>query len=299
MKTLIGHSAGREAFAAFKTEIRETLEAYLEERFSEVCENEIRKTAEYVALAGGHRWRAIAAVAAGRIFSEDALDITLPGACGVELAHAASLVLDDLPSMDDADLRRGKKCVHLIFPQWAVDLTPTFLLNMAYSLSLENTRVSCDRNLAVALELGKAGASMFAGQAIDITQPYSDNAVHKVLECYELKSAALYGAATKAGALLCGGNSGDCSRLERAGILLGLSYQLMDDIADMVATAKEVGKNTGKDSEKLTVVDLLGIQETERKSRKIQAEALECLDCYGQNADLLRHLILEASFKEL
>ena len=89
-----------------KAEVREAVEAYLEDRFAEYPETEVRDAARYAVMGGGHRWRPIVAVAAGTIFRPDALQVSLPGACGVELAHAASLILDDLPSMDDAALNQ-------------------------------------------------------------------------------------------------------------------------------------------------------------------------------------------------
>jgi geranylgeranyl diphosphate synthase type II len=97
---------------AEKANVRGAVEGYLVSAFDMYPPTEVREAARYAALGGGHCWRAIVTVAAGRIFCDDALDVTLPGACGMELAHAASLVLDDLPSMDNAEVRRGKPCTH-------------------------------------------------------------------------------------------------------------------------------------------------------------------------------------------
>ena len=84
------------------------------------------------------RWRALVAVAAGTVFRDDALQLVLPAACGVELAHAASLVLDDLPSMDDACVRRGKPCTHRAFLGWAAHMAPVFMVTLPYQISLDN-----------------------------------------------------------------------------------------------------------------------------------------------------------------
>jgi len=95
-------------FDATKADVRRAVEDFLTQLFAKAPDTDVARAAGYAALGGGHRWRALVAVAAGKIFRDDALQRVMPAACGVELAHAASLVLDDLPSMDDAAIRRGK-----------------------------------------------------------------------------------------------------------------------------------------------------------------------------------------------
>ncbi|HBH41554.1 MAG TPA: hypothetical protein DDW26_06550, partial [Rhizobiales bacterium] len=96
--------------------------------------------------------------------------LVLPAASGVELAHAASLVLDDLPSMDDASVRRGKPCTHRVFPAWAADMVPVFLVTLAYEISLDNPRVDAPARIKAALELSAAGLMMIRGQVHDMRQ---------------------------------------------------------------------------------------------------------------------------------
>src|SRR5438105_12806009 len=97
-------------FHSANAQVRSAVEIYLEVAFDDRPLTDVREAARYSVLGGGRRWRAITTVAAGQIFDTDALGVTLPLACAVELAHAASLVLDDLPSMDNAKVRRGKPC---------------------------------------------------------------------------------------------------------------------------------------------------------------------------------------------
>ncbi len=118
--------------------MRRAVEAFLDATFNEPPTARSPAAARYAVGGPAHRWRAIVAVASGRIFRDDALALVLPSACGVELAHAASLVLDDQPSMDDAKVRRGKPCTHHAFPSWAVDMAPVFLVTLAYRISLDN-----------------------------------------------------------------------------------------------------------------------------------------------------------------
>ncbi|WP_346913788.1 polyprenyl synthetase family protein [uncultured Roseibium sp.] len=283
-------------FSGEKADVREAVERYLEEQFAAYAETEVRRAAEYTALGGGHRWRPIVAIAAGRIFHTDALEIALPGACGAELAHAASLILDDLPSMDDAALRRGKPCVHLVFPKWAVDMAPVFLVTMAYAISLNHDRSSADRRVQAALALSSAGTAMIEGQCLDLASSLADGTEAQMLDCYRLKSAALYGAAARGGALLCGAGPEDADRMERAGFYLGLAYQFMDDVADVTATVEQVGKQVHQDDGKFTATAWLGVEGAAEMSRSYQTKALAELAPYGPEAEWLRSIVCEASW---
>jgi len=283
-------------FDTDKRQVRDAVESYLTDRFAEYPATEVRAAAQYAVLGGGHRWRPIVAVAAGSIFNNDALPVVLPGACGAELAHAASLVLDDLPSMDDAPLRRGKESTHLAFPGWAVDMTPVFLVTMAYDISLDNDLASADRRVLAALELSRAGMAMIAGQSLDVLQIHTGDPSATLLDCYLKKSGVLYGAAAKAGAILCGADEDDAELLRKAGEFVGLSMQLIDDIADVDASLDEVGKEPGKDVDKFTSIDWLGVDGTRGKSEEFQADALALLAKFGKEADWMRRLVREVSW---
>jgi len=284
-------------FTADKAAVRSAVEDFLEHTFLGVEPSAVVDCARYVALGGGHRWRAIVAVAAGRVFDDNALAIGLPGACAVELAHAASLVLDDLPSMDDAQVRRGKPCVHLVFPRWAVDMTPVLLLTTAYAVSLASERATHAARIRGALLLTEAGQSMIAGQAQDVTQEFpSDSPERRLLECYTLKSGLLYAAAAKAGAILCGSGEDDAEKVGCAGLNLGLSYQLMDDVADVAASTADVGKTTGRDAGKWTAIDWLGVDGARREADRFRDRGIAALDGFGPRADFLRSLVIEASY---
>lgn len=287
----------RTDFSADKAEVRRAVEGFLEQTLLGLEPSAVVDCARYVALGGGHRWRAIVAVAAGRVFDDDALAIGLPGACAVELAHAASLVLDDLPSMDDAQLRRGKPCAHLVFPRWAVDMTPVLLITTAYAVSLANDRASPGARIRGALLLSETGQNMITGQAQDVTQLFpTDIPERRLLECYTLKSGLLYAAAAKAGAILCGAGEDDAEKIGRAGLNLGLSYQLMDDVADVAASTADVGKTTGRDAGKWTAIDWLGVDGARREADRFRDRGIAALDGFGPRADFLRSLVMEASF---
>lgn len=283
------------AFEALKAEVRAAVETELVARAGTYADTPVRRAAVYAACGGGHRWRAIAATAAGRIYRDDALPVVLGGACGVELAHAASMILDDLPSMDDAAVRRGKAAAHLVFPAWAVDMTPVFMLTMAYHMSLDNPRAAPERRVEAAVMLSEAGQEMIAGQVSDLADDGSDDAV--LLARYRGKAGALYAAATAAGGLLCGAGAEDVLALRGAGMNLGIAYQFLDDVADVVAGVDEVGKEPGSDEGKVTAVDLFGVDGTRRKAAAFQEAARDSLAGFGPEADLLRLLVEQASWK--
>lgn len=296
---LAGASIPAQDFDAAKREVRLAVEEFLAASFANQTDSDVARAARYAVLGGGHRWRALVAIASGRIFRDDALQIVLPSACGVELAHAASMVLDDLPSMDDAKVRRGKACTHLAFPSWAADMAPVFMVTLAYQISLENKLAPPAARVEAALEVGRAGLSMIEGQVHDMRQAL-DGAVtqeDRLLRCYRLKSAALYAAAAKIGGILTNASAGDVACLGAAGADLGLAYQFLDDVADVEAGIAEVGKDRGMDEDKLTAVDLFGLDETRERARDFQDRALQHLERFGPDAAWLRRLVTEASWK--
>jgi geranylgeranyl pyrophosphate synthase len=297
--TRLAPASAERDFDADKAEVRRAVDAFLAHIFERQPDSEVARAARYAVGGPAHRWRAIAAVAAGRIYRDDALTLVLPSACGVELAHAASLVLDDLPSMDDAEVRRGKPCTHHTFPSWAVDMAPVFLVTLAYRISLDNPAVPADRRVKAALELSKAGLAMIEGQSHDVLQDRGGNGDEAawLVECYRLKSSALYGASAMMGGILCGADDEEAARLYAAGVDLGLSYQFLDDVADVVAGIAEVGKESGMDEGKRTSVDLFGVEGARTRSRAFQDRALAHLEPFGQEADWLRTLVTEASWK--
>jgi farnesyl diphosphate synthase len=286
-------------FDAAKREARRAVEDFLSRAFDQTPDTEVARAARYAVLGGGHRWRALVSIAAGQIFRDDALAVVLPAAAGVELAHAASLVLDDLPSMDNATIRRGKPCTHRAFPGWAADMAPIFLVTLAYRISLDNPAVPAHARNEAAILLSEAGLTMIRGQVQDVRQGRDGAASdeERLLQCYRLKSAALYGASARMGGILTGATREQSARLEAAGTDLGFSYQLLDDVADVEASVDEVGKERGMDKDKQTAVDLYGVEGARRKSAEFQERSVAHLEPFGPEAAWLRCLVTEASWK--
>ena len=278
-------------FEAFRGQFNATLETAIGRAFAASADTPVRRAAHYAVSNGGRRWRGILAIAAGRIFDARAMEIAMPCACAIELAHAASLVLDDLPSMDNAEIRRGKPCVHLEFPRWAADMAPVFLVTLAYQVSLANPLASHEARVAAALELSAAGLQMTHGQALDLTTSSGEPSSARLLECFRLKTGALSAAAAKAGAIVCGADREDAALLESFGMRLGVAYQILDDVADRNGSLGVMGKRPNMDAAKTTAVDLLGVEGAKRKAQELWEQALAQVQRFGNKADFLRGLV--------
>jgi len=276
-----------------KVQFRQRINDYLERRLAEYPEAEPVRVARHIVMAGGHRWRGLLSIAVGRIFApaEDALDLCLPGAASVELAHAASMLLDDLPSMDDAILRRGKPCAHRVFPAWAVDLAPALMTSMAYEIALAKTPASAELRVRAALASAEAARQMMLGQQEDLCVLSEPCDERSVMDCYFHKSGSLYACAAKNGAIVAGAADEDVERCYQMGMDLGASYQIMDDIADIEADADALGKNPGMDAGKHTAPVLFGLEEARCRALKLQGRASEALAHYGDEASFARYLV--------
>lgn len=271
-----------ESPAAWTGEMRRRLEQALEDGFAARPPMEVLRAARHVVQGGGHRWRGLLAVAAGSIFRADAQTCALPLAVALELMHAASLTLDDLPSMDNAKTRRGQPCVHLDFPRWVVDLLPAFLVNWAYQVLADDSAAPETSRIRCLVLLGEMGADLARGQELDLALATAPVAESALLECYALKSGSLFAAALAGGGLLCGAGPADAQALREAGLKLGQAYQILDDLAD---GHEEPGK--------CTALTVFGREGARIRAERLLAEAVRLLDRFGPAADRLRGMLGE------
>lgn len=265
--------------------MRTRIEQALEAEFSAHAQTEVLRAARYATQGGGHRWRGLLAVASGAIFRGDAETCALPLAAALEMMHAASLVLDDLPSMDNALTRRGKACVHRVFPDWAVDMLPAFLVNLAYHVSVDNPLVPEGCRIRSLLLLGEMGARLAQGQEQDLALAAASESA--LLDCYALKSGSLFAAALASGGLLCGAGPAEAQTLGAAGVKLGQAYQILDDLAD-----------GGEEPERCTALALLGPAVARARAEGLLAEVARLLAPFGAAADPLRGLLDEVRRQE-
>jgi geranylgeranyl diphosphate synthase type II len=246
----------------------------------------------YALTSPGKRLRPILALAAAEMFGR-ADDLVLDVACAVELVHACSLVLDDLPMMDDAALRRGRPTVHREFGEATAVLAAYGLFNRAYALVVESAlrmrlrRYSTEdliHHLAAAI--GTDG--LIGGQALDLESRADQLDLEQLEYIHSHKTGALFIAAAELGAMAADARRRDLEAVTRYAKNLGLAFQITDDLLDVTATTEETGKDSDQDSAKVTFVKLLGVAGARALAAELLDFAVGALADYGRDADPLR-----------
>ena len=253
----------------------------------------------YSAMNGGKRVRASLVLSAARLASGSS-ESTAPSAHlavagAVEMLHAYSLIHDDLPAMDDAEVRRGVPSCHKAFDEATAILAGDALQTEAYSvLSQEGLLEDPGRQLQLVSVLAAAsGASgMAGGQMLDLLAETTTPDLQQTQTMQELKTGALIKASAMMGVLVGGGNDAMLADVERFSSYLGLAFQIADDLLDYQADAEQLGKPAGRDAEqgKASFVDLLGLEEARRQADNLIEKACASLDKYGTAGEGLRGL---------
>jgi farnesyl diphosphate synthase len=281
-------------FEAGLAEAAQFVEATLDVLLPKVTGPEARvlEAMRYAALGGGKRLRGFLVLQSARLFGVDR------GASGrvaaaVECVHAYSLVHDDLPAMDDDDLRRGKPTVHKAFDEATAILAGDALLTLAFGLLAApeahgDPFVRCELVARLAQAAGHAG--MVGGQMMDIAFENAQPALHEITRLQRMKTAALIVFSCEAGAIL--GHAGPQARnaLAAYGQELGLAFQIADDLLDAEGDPSRTGKKLRKDAVrgKPTVVSVLGAERARSQADAMARQAVHHLDLFDERADLLR-----------
>lgn len=237
---------------------------------------ELLAAMEYSLLAGGKRVRPVLCLSSASLLGL-APEAALPFACGLELIHTYSLIHDDLPAMDDDDLRRGKPSSHKQFGEALAILAGDGLLTEAFTLMAEaGASVPAQRVLAALAEVARSagGAGMVGGQVLDMAcTGRSDVPLDQLQRMHALKTGALITCACASGALLAGAGDADVARMREYGAAVGMAFQIVDDILDETGDEASLGKPVGSDREqgKTTYPALLGLD----RSRELAAEQVE------------------------
>ncbi|GHC29446.1 (2E,6E)-farnesyl diphosphate synthase [Aidingimonas halophila] len=280
--------------AEHRTRIEGVLEALFHDR-NEVS-TRLEAAMRHGVLGGGKRLRPILVYVTGRALgaAPDALDAP---AAAVELIHAYSLVHDDLPAMDDDDLRRGNPTVHKAFDDATAILAGDALQTLAFEVL---ARSSHPRLGALVRSLTEASGrdGMAAGQALDLNAVGAQPSVDALVEMHRHKTGALIRAAVRMGALTAVAETdARVAALDRYAAAIGLAFQIHDDILDITGDTATLGKTSGADAarEKPTYPALLGLDASRRKAKGLLDEALEALAPLGENgsplAELARYMI--------
>ena len=261
----------------------------------------------HAVLGGGKRLRPFLTIEAARLFGFEGQGPLRTGAA-IELLHCYSLVHDDLPSMDDDDLRRGRPTVHRAYDEATAILVGDALQTLAFEV-LADPATDPDAAVRSDLVLGLARASglggMVGGQLLDLAAEGRYGAVSmdepQVRQLQMMKTGAILTFSVEAGAIL-GRADADARRsLVEYGRALGAAFQVADDILDREATPEALGKRTGKDQEKgkATLVDLLGLEGARRECRQLVEKAQAALDPFGDRAQILREAVRFVAEREV
>lgn len=243
----------------------------------------VRQAMRYSTEAGGKRIRPILTLEFARICGGD-IHKALPFACAVELIHTYSLIHDDLPCMDDDSLRRGKPSCHKKFGEANALLAGDALLTLAFELAAsapQSEGVSPEAAAKACAYLASfAGiGGMVGGQVMDLQNEKFLPSEEELIRTYRLKTSALLSAACMMGVLSVGGTENMAAIAMSYADRLGLAFQIVDDILDIIGVEEVLGKTIGSDSEnkKVTYVTLLGLKEAEKKAETLTSEALNLL----------------------
>ncbi|RUU23973.1 polyprenyl synthetase family protein, partial [Mesorhizobium sp. M7A.T.Ca.TU.009.01.3.2] len=243
-------------------------------------------------LNGGKRLRPFLVMESAALFSADG-EATLRVAAALECVHCYSLIHDDLPAMDDDDLRRGQPTVHRAFDEATAILAGDALLTLAFDIIAgEATALPAERRAALVLALARAAGpgGMVGGQKLDLEAEQTPPDEAGIIRLQAMKTGALIRFACEAGALIAGAPADDRERLAEFGSAIGLAFQLADDLLDLTADASQMGKATGKDAAagKATLVALHGANWARSQLHGLVEQAHALLDPYGDDAQLLK-----------
>ncbi|PZO77748.1 MAG: farnesyl-diphosphate synthase [Mesorhizobium amorphae] len=246
-------------------------------------------------LNGGKRLRPFLVMESAALFSRtsDTREAALRVGAALECIHCYSLIHDDLPAMDDDDLRRGQPTVHKAFDEATAILAGDALMTLAFDvLASAETPLPAERRMALVSGLARASGmgGMAGGQALDLAAEAERPDEEGIIRLQAMKTGALIRFACEAGAIVAGAGEADRERMAEYGSAIGLAFQLADDLLDRTASAEAMGKRTGKDAAagKGTLVDLHGEDWTRAQLEGLVAQAVELLAPFGERGAVLR-----------
>ena len=262
--------------------------------FDSGCPERLREAIQYCLLAPGKRLRPqlvlFAAEACG-----GSVESALPAAVAVEMIHAYSLVHDDLPAMDDDDLRRGRPTCHKQFDEATAILVGDALLARAFEV-LATEIQPAERAARCCAELARAAGAneLVGGQADDLDQSVNEHSIERLEFIHRRKTGALFRASLRLGAIVAEANSRELAALDLYGQHLGLAFQVVDDLLDVSGSESEVGKRLGKDADhgKVTYPSVLGQEASRRRAEVLIDQACQAIEGFGSSAAPLRELAL-------
>lgn len=286
--------------------MKDDLEGYLKEVAAEVDRamscflprarvrpQTIHEAMRYAVFSGGKRLRPVLCVAAAEVCGGKRED-ALASACAVELMHTYSLVHDDLPCMDDDDLRRGRPTCHKVYGEGMAVLCGDALLTEAFAVLARTRVVKRYAMTDFLVELAEAGGSrkLIGGQVMDLEGEGKKLGKRDLVRIHEAKTAALLTCSLRLGAMSANAKKEKLEALTDFGHSLGLAFQVIDDILDVTQTTESLGKTAGKDVvvEKATYPSVLGLEDSRKEAEKLTHRAMDSLDIFGKKGFRLREI---------
>lgn len=278
------------AVEAFRSSINEHLDQYTQ--LDSDCPDHLKEAIRYCVLAPGKRLRPLLVLAANQICGGEVSN-ALPSACAVEMIHNYSLIHDDLPAMDDDELRRGRATCHIKFDEATAILAGDALIPLAFETIVANTHpaevaAKCVHELAIA-----AGPSqLVGGQADDLRLQFATPDLAALEKIHRRKTGALLAVSLKIGGLTAGASAAQLASLVQYGKHLGLAFQIVDDLLDLRGNPDKMGKRIGKDAEagKQTYPAVIGEQASEQRAKEMADKAVTAIAGFGEIAEPLRAL---------
>lgn len=251
----------------------------------------LRSAIRWSLFAGGKHFRPALVFAAGRTFgAEDSMLVRT--AAAVEMIHTYSLIHDDLPSMDDDDLRRGRETCHKKFGEATAILAGDALQALSFQSIGEDERLPAEMRIELISKLAQAAAKMVVGQQLDLEAEGKKALISEIEKIHTNKTGALICFSAEAGAIIGGSAEQDRQSIRNFADKLGLLFQITDDLLDVTQTTEALGKTAGKDASasKATYPGISGVRETERLAISVHAEAIENLNKIDKPTELLRQI---------
>lgn len=253
----------------------------------------IYEAMRYSVFAGGKRLRPVLMLLTCEMCGGDT-DEVLPFACALEMIHTYSLIHDDLPAMDNDDLRRGKPTSHKQFGEATAILAGDALLNKAFEVVSTYSGNNPDRAMKAVniLAVSSGSEGMIGGQIVDMQSESREITLDELRYLHLNKTGAIIRSACVIGAVMSGADSGAIKAVDEFSRNLGIAFQIQDDILDVTGTESELGKPIGSDAEegKNTYVSLLGLQKSEELSEEYSKKAKQALNIFGEKANTLKEL---------
>lgn len=253
----------------------------------------IYEAMRYSVFAGGKRLRPVLMLLVCRMCGGD-INEALPFACALEMIHTYSLIHDDLPAMDNDDLRRGQPTSHKKFGEAAAILAGDALLNKAFEVMSDYRGNDTARALKAMSIIARSSGTegMIGGQVVDMISEGREITLDELRYLHLNKTGAIIRSACAAGAVTAGAGDDEIRAVDKFAENLGIAFQIQDDILDVTGTEEELGKPIGSDAEegKNTYVSLLGIERAEEMSKEYSESAKRALDIFGEKADTLKRL---------